>query len=51
MSDVYEITKEIVLKIIEKDCLTFEQYPEAKSYVDLVCESYKQVFKTVSSPK
>lgn len=49
MSD-YEITKEIVIVLIEKGQLDYQQFPEAKTYVDLVCEAYKQIFKTVNNP-
>ena len=44
-----EIAKEIVIKLIDAKCIQFEQFPEADTYVDLVCKAYEQVYKTVNS--
>ena len=45
-----EIAKEIVIKLIDKDSLSFEQFPEAKTYVDIVCAAYKQIWNTANNP-
>lgn len=50
MTDLYDVSKEIVLKLIDKDNLTYDDFPEAKTYVDLVCEAYKQIFRAVNNP-
>ena len=45
-----EITKEIILTLIETGNLSTDHFPDAKTYVDVVCCAYKQVFKTVRNP-
>lgn len=40
-----EIAKEIVVKMIEADALIYDQYPDAKSYTDVVCAAYAQIKK------
>lgn len=45
---VEEITKEIVVKLIEANAFNFEQYPDAKTYTDMVCAAYAQIKKIVS---
>lgn len=45
-----EITKEIIIELIEKGALRFDDYPGAKKYTDIVCEAYKQIYNTVSEP-
>lgn len=46
--DINEITMNIVLKMLDKDLVYANQYPDAKTTADLVCEVYKTIFKTVS---
>lgn len=43
-----EIAKEIVIALIEHNGLNFEEFPDAKNPVDLVCEAYKQIRKAIN---
>lgn len=48
--DSFEIAKDILIKLIDKDGIEREVKPDAKSYVELVCEAYKQIFQAVAYP-
>lgn len=42
-----QITKDIVIALIENDAITYEDFPGAKNYAELVGEFYKAILKTV----
>ena len=35
-----QIAKEIVIELIRKDALNYDNCPDAKNYTDLVCSAY-----------
>lgn len=43
-----EITRDIVVTLIENDAISYEDFPRAKNYAELVGEYYKSILKTVS---
>lgn len=45
--DEKEITKEILIKMIENGAILRSEYPNAETTVDVVCEAYKKILKTV----
>lgn len=49
MMDTYEVSKEIIIKLIENSLITPNEFP-GKQPVEMVCEAYKKVFQTVCKP-
>jgi len=43
-----EIAKEILLAMLDKGVISRVEYPEAKTSVDLVCDVYSQILKTIT---
>lgn len=43
-----EIAKEILLSMLDKGVISRVEYPEAKTSVDLICDVYSQILKTVT---
>lgn len=43
----HEITMNLVIAMIENNCLRYDGFPEAKNPVDLVCAAYTQILETV----
>ncbi len=42
-----EIAKEILLAMLDKGVISRVEYPETKTSVDLICDVYSQILKTV----
>lgn len=42
-----DIAKEILIKMIEHDYLLRDEFPNAETTVDMVCEAYAKIFTTV----
>lgn len=45
--DDKEIAKDILIALLNKDGIIRSEFPEAKSAVEMICESYAQILKTV----
>ena len=43
-----EIAKDILIKIIECNGVVYDQFPDAETYVDAVCDAYKKILATVN---
>ena len=42
-----EIAKEILLKAMEQNFLSRDEFPEAKTAVDVICQAYKKILNAV----
>ena len=43
-----QISKELVIELVKNNGLSYDGFPDAKNPLDLVCEAYKTILKTVS---
>lgn len=50
-SEDQQITKEIILAMIEHKYFKRAEHPNAKTLADMVCEDYKTILKTVSESR
>lgn len=42
-----EIAKEILLKALELKYVMRDEFPEAETAIDVICEAYKKILNTV----
>lgn len=49
--NTYEIALHLLEAMIAKDSISLDQFPNAKTYTDAVCEAYKQIFQTVNNAR
>lgn len=50
-SEDRQITKEIVLAMIEKGIFIRSEYPNTETVADMICDGYKTILKTVSESR
>lgn len=43
-----QIAKEILLALIDKDLVRYDDFPEQKTYLGLVTNTYQEILKSVS---